>query len=73
MVNRLERVNEAMAAGMPRSNVNVQPLPAHPDLQHCHVAHHIATNWLAGGCSLAHIVLFFGGFSNFFLHFLYFW
>ena len=46
------RVNYAMAA-MPRSNVNVQPPPPLPDLQHCHVAKHIA---LTGGCSLAHNV-----------------
>ena len=57
MVSSLERVKEAMAA-MPRSEVNVQPLPSLPDLHHSHVPEHIA-NWLAGGCSLAHIVLFF--------------
>ena len=56
MVSSLEKVKEAMAA-MLRSKVNVQPLPALSDLHHCHVPEHIA-NWLAGGCSLAHIVLF---------------
>ena len=60
MVSSLERVKEAMAA-MPRSEVNVQPLPSLPDLHHSHVPEHIA-NWLAGGCSLAHIVLFFVAF-----------
>ena len=60
MVSSLEKVKEAMAA-MLRSKVNVQPLPALSDLHHCHVPEHIA-NWLAGGCSLAHIVLFFVAF-----------
>ena len=64
MVRSLGRVKEAMAA-MPRSEVNVQPLPSLPDLHHSHVSEHIA-NWLAGGCSLAHNVLF-CGFSNYFL------
>ena len=63
MVRSLGRVKEAMAA-MPRSEVNVQPLPSLPDLHHSHVPEHIA-NWLAGGCSLAHIVLFFVAFQTF--------
>ena len=56
---------------MPISNVHctiVQPAPALPDLQHCHVAEHIA-NWLVGSCGLAHNLLFlaffeFGGLFN---------
>ena len=64
MVSSLERVKEAMAA-MPRSEVNVQPLPSLPDLHHSHVPEHIA-NWLAGGCSLTHNVLFFVSFQTIF-------
>lgn len=63
MVSSLEKVKEAMAA-MLRSKVNVQPLPALSDLHHCHVPEHIA-NWLAGGCSLAHMMLFFVAFQTF--------